>query len=190
LLFVNLSGWAQQEGVSKYTACRWYHAGTLPVPARRAGRLILVEPAAVSAPGRTVVCARVSSAGQRPGLGRLVARLTSWVTGSGRGVGEVVAEIGSAMNGRRRRLGRILAGPAASLVVAGRRGRLARFGAGHLQAALAAGGREVVIVGSGEIGDDLVRDVTGVLASLCACLCGRRGARNRALRALGCAQAQ
>jgi putative resolvase len=93
------------------------------------------------------------------------------------------------VNGRRRRAGRILAGPAASLVVAGRRGRLARFGVGHLQAALAARGREVVILGSGEIEDDLVRDMTGVLTSLCACLCGRGGARSRALRALGCARA-
>jgi putative resolvase len=154
LLFVNLSDWAQREGVSKYTAYR------------------------------------LSSAGQRPGLDRQVARLTSWVTGSGRAVGEVVTEIGSAMNGRRRKLGRILAGPAAISIVVGHRGRLARFGAGHLQAALAAQGREVVILGSGETEDDLVRDMTEVLTSFCARVYGRRGARNRALRALDCAQAQ
>ena len=40
---VNLSEWAYQVGVSKYAACRWYHAGMLPVAARRAGRLILVD---------------------------------------------------------------------------------------------------------------------------------------------------
>jgi putative resolvase len=93
------------------------------------------------------------------------------------------------MSGRRRRLGRVLAGRAATSVVVGRRGRLAWFGAGRLQAALAAQGREVVIVGSGEIEDDLVRDVTGVLTSFCARLYGRRGARSRAPRALGCARA-
>jgi putative resolvase len=187
---MHLSDWAQQEGVSKCTACRWYHAGTLPVPARRAGRLILVGPAAVSAPGRTVVYARVSSAGQRPDLDRQVARLTSWVTGSGRAAGEVVTEIGSAMNGRRRKLGRILADPAATSIVVEHRDRLARFGVEHLQAALAAQGREIVILDSGEIEDDLVRDMTEVLTSFCARLYGRRGARNRALRTLDCAQAE
>jgi putative resolvase len=35
---------------------------------------------------------------------------------------------------------------------------------------------------------DLVRDMVEVLTSLCARLYGRRGARNRALKAVGCAQ--
>jgi len=37
---------------------------------------------------------------------------------------------------------------------------------------------------------DLVREMTEVLTSFCARLYGRRGARNRALRALGRAQAE
>ena len=36
--------------------------------------------------------------------------------------------------------------------------------------------------------DDLVRDMIEVLTSLCARLYGRRSARNRALKAVGCAQ--
>ena len=39
-----------------------------------------------------------------------------------------------------------------------------------------------------EMDDDLVRDVTEVLTSFCARLYGRRGARNRASRALAHAQ--
>lgn len=60
---MNLSDWADQAGVSKYTAYGWFKEGILPVPARRTGRLILVE--AVHAPSthdlRTVLYARVSS---------------------------------------------------------------------------------------------------------------------------------
>jgi putative resolvase len=186
---VNLSAWASQVGVSKYTAYRWYHAGTLPVPARRAGRLILIDPGVAPATeGRTVVYARVSSADQRTGLDRQVARLTSWVTECGQVVGEVVTEVGSAVNGRRRKLGRVLADPDATRIVVEHRDRLARFGVGHLQAALAAQGRQIVILGPGELDDDLVRDMTEVLTSFCARLYGRRGARNRAQRALDCAQ--
>jgi len=36
--------------------------------------------------------------------------------------------------------------------------------------------------------DDLVRDMTEVLTSFCARLYGRRGARNRAEKALNCAK--
>ena len=40
----------------------------------------------------------------------------------------------------------------------------------------------------GELEDDLVRDATEVMASLCARLYGRRSARRRAERALTAAQ--
>jgi len=184
---MNLSGWAHQVGVSKYTAYRWCHAGALPVPARRAGRLILVEPGAPPAePGRTVIYARVSSADQAADLDRQVARLTTWVTVGGVSVGEVVTEVGSAMNGPRRKPGRLLADPAAAQIVE-HRDRLARFGVEH-QAALAAQQRQIIILDSGEVDDDLVWDMTEVLTSFCARLYGRRGARNRALRALSCAE--
>jgi putative resolvase len=54
----------------------------------------------------------------------------------------------------------------------------------HLQAALAAQGRRIVAVDSGETTDDLVRDMIEVLTSMCARLHGRRGARNSALLAV------
>jgi putative resolvase len=51
-----------------------------------------------------------------------------------------------------------------------------------------AGGSRLVVVDSGEVTDDLVRDMVEVLTSLCAGLYGRRSARNRAIAAWGCAQ--
>jgi hypothetical protein len=41
---MNLKQWAESAGVSYATARRWFAAGTLPVPARRVGGLILVGP--------------------------------------------------------------------------------------------------------------------------------------------------
>lgn len=74
------------------------------------------------------------------------------------------------------------------VVVVGHCDRLARFGAGHLAAALSALGRRVVVADPGESSDDLVRDVIEGLTSLCAWWCGRRGARNRAMRAVTAAK--
>ncbi len=48
---MNLAMWAERSGVARVTAYRWFHAGLLPVPARKVGRLILVgEPAGEADP--------------------------------------------------------------------------------------------------------------------------------------------
>src|SRR5215472_17184145 len=62
--------------------------------------------------------------------------------------------------------------------------RFARFGAEYVEAALAAQGRRPLVVDPSEVDDDLVRDVTEILTSLCARLYGRRAAANRARRAV------
>ena len=66
-------------GVSKFTAYRWFREGTLPGPAERAERLILVNGGvAEREPARTVLYARVSPDDQRGDLCRQVARLAGW----------------------------------------------------------------------------------------------------------------
>ncbi len=86
------------------TAYRWFREGNLPVPAHRAGRLILVDQPPVSpVPGITAVYARVSSADQRSDLDRQVARVTAWAAAQSWAVGRVVTEVGSALNGKRRK---------------------------------------------------------------------------------------
>ena len=114
--------------------------------------------------------------------------MAEWATAQGVSVSEVVTEVGSGMNGRRRGLSRLLADPKVTTVVVEHRDRLARFGVEHVEAALSAQGRRIVVVDDGEVDDDLVWDMTEVLTSFCARLYGRRGARNRAEKALGCAK--
>ncbi|MBS4730715.1 IS607 family transposase [Mycobacterium sp. SM1] len=187
---MNLADWAESVGVNRHTAYRWFREGTLPVPAERVGRLILVRatPAGDGAVDGVVIYARVSSHDQRADLDRQVARLTAWATERDLAVGQVVTEVGSGLNGKRPKLHRILSDPDAKVIVVEHRDRLARFGVEHLEAALAAQGRRIVVADPGETTDDLVRDMIEVLTSMCARLCGRRGARNRAMRALTAAK--
>ncbi|MCV6987706.1 IS607 family transposase [Mycobacterium timonense] len=187
---MNLADWAESVGVNRHTAYRWFREGTLPVPAERVGRLILVKAAgaASASSGGVVVYARVSSHDQRADLDRQVARLSAWVTGQDLTVKQVVTEVGSGLNGKRPKLRRILSDPDAKVIVVEHRDRLARFGVEHLEAALSAQGRRIVVADPGETTDDLVRDMIEVLTSMCARLYGRRGARNRAMRALTAAK--
>jgi len=157
----------------------------MPVPARRLeSGTIWVETAQPETSGRAVIYARVSSHDQRSDLDRQVARLTQWATSNGHEVGEVVTEVGSGLDGNRPKLRRVLSDPTASVVVVEHRDRLARFGVEHLEAALGAHGRRLVVADASETADELARDMIEVLTSMCARLYGRRGARNRAMRAV------
>jgi putative resolvase len=182
---VKLAEWARANGVHPQTAYRWFREDRMPVPARRLEPgTIWVDAAPADESGRVVVYARVSSHDQRHDLDRRVARLTGRATANGHTAGEVVTGAGSGLNGKRPKLRRILPDPSASVVVAEHRDRPAGFGAEHPGAALPAHGRKVAAADPGETADDLVRDMTGVLTSMCARLYGRRGARNRAMRAV------
>jgi predicted site-specific integrase-resolvase len=182
---VNLKEWARREGVSYSTARRWLADGKLPVPAQKVGGLILVTAgdAPVNA-GITAVYARVSSAGQKPDLDRQVARVTAWATAEGLTVGRVVTEAGSALNGKRREFLALLRDASVQTIVVEHRDRFARFGSEYVEAALSAQGRRLLVVDPAGVDDDLVRDVTEILTSLCARLYGRRAAANRARRAV------
>jgi predicted site-specific integrase-resolvase len=184
---MNLKEWAASQGVSYAVARKWYRAGTLPVPARKVGGLVLVGDVTGKddAPtGQTVVYARVSSADQRPDLDRQVARVTEWATGQHLPVDRVVAEVGSALNGHCRKFLALLRDQQVSTIVVEHRDRFARFGAEYVEASLAASGRRLLVVDPAEVDDDLVRDVAEILTSLCARLYGKRAAANRAARAV------
>lgn len=178
--------WAAREGVHYVTAYRWFREGKLPVPARRVGRLILVDPAATEPTpvGVTAIYARVSSADQKTDLDRQVARITTWATGQNIPINRVVTEVGSALNGHRRKFLALLRDPQVSTIIVEHRDRFARLGAEYVEAALAAQGRHLLVVDPAEVDDDLVRDMTEILTSLCARLYGRRAAANRARRAV------
>lgn len=81
-----------------------------------------------------------------------------------------------------------MVGPLCQSDRCGTSGSAGRFGVVHLHAALGAQGRGIVVIDDGETTDDSVRDMIEVLTSMCARPYGRRGARNRALRAVTAAK--
>lgn len=186
---MNLAAWAQRNGVTRVTAYRWFRSGVLPVPARKVGQLILVDELASEAGPRpkTAVYARVPSADQKADLDRQVARVTVWATAEQIPVDKVVVEVGSALNGHRRKFLALLRDPAITRIVVEHRDRFCRFGSEYVEAALAAQGRQLMVVDSAEVDDDLVRDMTEILTSLCARLYGKRAAANRARRGIAAA---
>jgi predicted site-specific integrase-resolvase len=165
--------------------------GKLPVPAEQlpTGTVIVHSPASVLE-GGAALYARVSSADQKADLDRQVARLATFAAGRGLRVIDVIREVGSGLNGHRRGLMRLLHNSGIQTVVVEHRDRLMRFGFEYVEAALAAQGRTVLVIDPGEVQDDLVRDMTEVLTSMCARLYGKRAAANKAKRALEAIQCE
>ena len=110
--------------------------------------------------------------------------MTGWAASEGLAAGRVVTEAGSALNGKRREFLALLRDEPVTVIVVEHRDRFARFGAGYVAAAVPARGRGLLVVDPAEVDDDLVRDVTEMLTSVCARLSGRRAAANRAGRAV------
>src|SRR4029453_6341328 len=190
---MRLKDWAAQQGIHYQTAWKWFRDGKLPVPAvQTPSGTILVQPDTDTRPpedGGLGLYARVAAPDPRADLDRQVARLTQWAAAaSAARVVRVEAEVASGMTGRRPKLRRLLADPAVRTVVVTHRDRLARVNAELVEAALSAHGRRLVVLDDGEVTDDLVRDMVEVLTSFCARLYGRASARNRALKAVRCAQ--
>ena len=183
---MNLREWALSQGIHPQTAYRWYRAGKLPVPARKVGQLILVGDleSQPSVSKSAVIYARVSSADQKADLDRQVARILTWATEHGYSIDRVVTEVGSALDGHRRKFVSLLKDPRTDTILVEHRDRFCRFGAEYIEAALEAQSRKLVVVDPAEVDDDLVRDVTELLTSLCARLYGRRSAANKAQRAI------
>jgi len=184
---MNLAEWAKAQHIHPQTAYRWFRAGKLPVPAERVGGFILVgDLSGADAPShtKTAIYARVSSADQKSDLDRQVARVTVWATSNGYSVDSVVTEVGSALNGKRRKFLGLLRDPQVTTIIVEHRDRFARFGVEYVAGALDAGHRRMVIVDDAEVDDDLVRDMTELMTSLCARLYGRRSASHRAAKAV------
>jgi len=192
---MKLSSWAKKAGISYMTAWRWWRDGKLPVNAYQTatGTVIVEDEVSVAKPsdGEAVaIYARVSSSDQAADLDRQVGRLTAFATKNGLTVSKTVTEIGSGLNGNRPKLKKLLGDASVKTVLVEHRDRLARFGFEYIEAGLNASGRKVLTANATETSDDLVRDMTEVLTSLCARLYGRRSAKNKAERALASLEEQ
>ena len=183
---ISLTAWGRLYGFDKATTSRLHRQGKLPPDLKierfPTGRYYVVVPPETDS--RCVLYARVSSNDQREDLDRQAGRLVEWATRQGYRPDEVVKEIGSGLNGNRRQLRRIVGDGTVGIIIVEHRARLCRFGFEYIEAALSARGARILIMEEEEIEDDLVRDVTEVMTSLCARLYGRRSARRRAERAM------
>lgn len=185
-----LTEWAERKRIHPKTAYRMYVENRMPVPTERLSeRVILVhDPDFIDGKekveGKTVIYARVSSTDQKNDLDSQVLRILESTIKKGIHIDEIVKEIGSGLNDNRAKLNRILADRTVVNIVVEHQERLTRYGFNMLKNTLKAQNREIIVIDNNEIEDDVVRDVTEVLTSLCTRIYGKKSAKNRAEKAL------
>lgn len=106
----------------------------------------------------------------------------------GIGLDSTVTEVGCGLSGDRAELSAPLSDSAAITLVVEHRDWLARFDVEHLEVALVAQSRRIVVLDASEVDDDLVAEVTEVRTSMWARLWGRRSAAKRANVAMRAAE--
>ena len=184
---MKLSAWAIKNGISYRTALRWFHDGTLPVRAEQlaTGTILIYEDTTMRDKDKSVIIyARVSSHDQKGDMERQVNRLKDYAAASGMRVRAVVEEIGSGLEGHRVKLLKVLADPTVGTILVEHKDRLTRFGFEFIEAALMSQGRSIVVADETEQMGDIWQDFIDVVTSMCARIYGKRGARNRAKKAV------
>ena len=186
---MRLTDWGRQFGLDRRATWQMMKGGRLPgdLVVERVGHIYYVRIPEDEVPAdKTFLYARVSSSDQSADLVRQAERLQRFAQSKGWPVDEMVMEAGSGLDGGRRKLLRVLAYPG---------GRGLCWSTGTVWPVSASRwsrprwrGGEIVVVAYREVDDDLVRDMTEVMTSLCARLHGKRSARRRAERAVAAAE--
>ena len=182
---MRLSKWAKENGISYRTAWRWAKSGTMPVPYQKTqtGTYLVTQPEYESE-NVVALYARVSGSDQKGDLDRQLSRLLIHANSQGWMVSKSISEVGSGLNGHRPKLMKLLADQTVKTIVVEHRDRLMRFGVEYVESSLKAQGRNLIIVDSSELKNDLVQDMIEVLTSFCARLYGQRSAKQKAKKAL------
>ena len=183
---MKLSEWAKQKGISYRTAHRMFKADNLPIKYEQlpTGTIIVYPDEEISSDNKVVLYGRVSSNDQKEDLKRQMRRLKDFASAHGYTIEQEVCEIGSGLNGRRRKLNKLLCDCNVKCVVVEHKDRLTRFGFEMLEAALRASNRKIIVINETEYKEDIVQDFVDLITSMCARIYGKRGAKNRAAKAL------
>lgn len=186
-MLVKLPKFAEGYGISRQTALRWFHEGTMPYPAKKVSeRIILVDvpdnfpnhlgEEKHSPSGKTVAYMRVSTRGQKDSLPLQKMSILEYVNAHGITVDSFVEEIGSGYNGNRKKLQKVLSDPDVSTIIVEHKDRLIRTNFDILQAALSCAHKKIIVVKRDQEVGDLVSEITEFMVSACGKIYGKRGA--------------
>lgn len=178
ILWMKLSQYAKQQGISYRTALRWFRDGTIQGYQAPSGTIIVTERETVQTVQKVAIYARVSSSEHREDLEQQAERLRQYCTVRGYQVALIVKEIASGVNDSRPKLLSLLKDTTITRVVVEHRDRLTRFGFHYIDTLFSVQGRVIEVVNPAQNDtEELLADLTSIIYSFCARLYGQRRAK-------------
>ena len=168
---MNLSEWADRQGIHLRTAYQRFREGTSPVSSRKMVGSSWWASSKHSCPNAER--SRPTPASLRAtneNLDRQVA-VTTWSLSRRYSIDRAVTEVGSGRNAKRRTLLSLLCDPTIRTIVLEHRDRFAKCGAEYVAASLKAHARGLIVLDDAEVENDLVGDMTQGLTSFCTRRC-------------------
>lgn len=184
---MKLSEYAEKEGIQYQAAHNRFTAGKIPGAYKdQYGRIHIPDPNTEYIDENScVIYARVSTPGQKEDLHRQSERLKNFAISRGYTIINTVEEVASGVKDDRKKLEKLLQSyDQWSVLIVEHRDRLTRVGFGYFEMFLGLLGKTVLVADESTDSDDgKTEDILHILYSYTASEYGKRGAKNRALKA-------
>lgn len=191
---IKLRQWAENNGYSYGGALKLFHNGGIPGATKNEiTKTITVELPENSPtltphniPPTAALYSRVSTRKQAESLARQHQRLQDYASANGYTITTAEQEIASGLNENRPKLHKLLDDKTWNVLIVEYRDRLARFGTRWIEQLIEEQGRSIIYIDTSTYGDEesLVDDLISVVASFTGRLYGKRGAKNKAIKAV------
>ena len=180
-MFIKLSKWAKEQGVSYRTAWNYFKAGNLKGKQLETGTILVeIDKQIKTEELKTAIYTRVSSSENKSNLETQAKRLEEYCICKGYKVDKIIKEIGSGLNDKRPKLENLLLDKSIKRIVVEHKDRLCRFGLNYIQKLLELEGREIEIVNMVSTDEqDIIQDFVSIITSFCARLYGKRRSKRK-----------
>lgn len=179
-LYMKLSEYAREIGISYRTAYRWFVDGKIPHRVEQTpSGTIIVHKEFAQKETKVYVYTRVSTYERKDCLEGQSARCVEFANAKGLSVDKVIKEIASGMNDKRKKLMEMLEARPSHIIVE-HKDRLTRFGFNYIEKLLSMQGCTVIVLNKDHDDEaDLIKDLISIITSFCCRLYGLRRGKSK-----------
>ena len=184
MIYIKLSQYAKNNGITYGTALRHYKQNKIPnIKVLETGTILVGVPLIESknkVNNNVAIYARVSSNEMKDNLERQLIRLNEYAISNGYNVVKAVKEISSGMNDKRKKLIELLLDDSYSLIIVEHKDRLTRFGFNYIETLLSKQNKKVIVINTAQNdNENLMEDLISIIYSFSARMYGKRNLKNK-----------
>jgi len=184
MIYIKLSQYAKNNGITYGTALRHYKQNKIPnIKVLETGTILVGVPLVESknkVNNNVAIYTRVSSNKMKDNLERQLIRLNEYAVSNGYNVVKAVKEISSGMNDKRKKLTELLLDDSYSSIIVEHKDRLTRFGFNYIETLLLKQDKRIIVANTAQNdNENLMEDLISIIYSFSARMYGKRNLKNK-----------